>query len=145
MSASSEVKTIQTHPGHRTIGYIYCGWDSQMYYCDSYDPRDGFYMTNVLNEAERKCVSERAIERTFHNWNIPQWRAHELNENNQHWMVDARDEADGFVPRLVSFDEATRLDWRCIIFISEHEARSFARRLSKAAEAKRSNSTRPSQ
>ena len=140
MYTSPEVKTLQTHPNHRTIGYIYRGWNGQMYYCDSYDPRCGFWMTNVLVETDRRNVSERAIDRTFHNWNIAQWRAHELNPDNQHWVVDTRDVAGGFTPKLVPFVEATMLDWRSVIFITEAEAGSFSRKLIKAEESRKAES-----
>lgn len=65
MESHSEVKTPQTHPDHQTVGHFFDAHDGKVYYCDSYDPRIGFWMTPV-DEGERKNVSERAIDRTYH-------------------------------------------------------------------------------
>lgn len=66
-----EVKTRQTHPEHGTVGKFFCAYSfkhmaSAAYYCDSYDPSCGFWMTNINDPTERKNVSEQAINRTFH-------------------------------------------------------------------------------
>lgn len=62
----TDIKTALTHPKHETIGHIFRGWDGQLYYCDSFDPRIDFFMTNILDRSIRKDVSVRAIGRTFH-------------------------------------------------------------------------------
>lgn len=79
------IKTPQTHPDHHTVGHYFGGHSletntTEVYYCDSYDPAIGYWLTNARNPAERKNVSERAIGRTFHEaddmgayWYIPQW------------------------------------------------------------------------
>lgn len=79
-----EIKTPETHPDHETVGrdFMANNWHakegeagSARYYCDSYDPRIGFWMTRVdappehWNDQEgewRHNVSERAIGRTYH-------------------------------------------------------------------------------
>jgi hypothetical protein len=68
---SHEIKTPETHPDHEVVGKRFRAWDtrgleSATYYCDSYDPRIGYWMTNEADPTDRKNVSERAINRTFH-------------------------------------------------------------------------------
>lgn len=67
------LKTPETHPDHHTVGKYFCsGWDGVIYYCDSYDPSIGYWMTPIdvtdkdWRPVERKNVSERAIGRSFH-------------------------------------------------------------------------------
>lgn len=74
------VKTPTTHPDHPTVGHHFSGvnWRrnrTEVYFCDSYDPQIGYWMTNVYDPADRKNVSERAIERTFHH----------VEEREDHW------------------------------------------------------------
>ena len=72
--------TAQSHPGHWTVGEYFNGHDGFIYYCDSYDPRIGFWMTPVTSTKadepgplpERRNVSERAIGRTFHR--VSHWK-----------------------------------------------------------------------
>lgn len=66
----SDIRTPQTHPDHHTVGHLFVATDlmngdEQVYYCDSYDPRCGYWMT-LCNGIGRKNVSERAIDRTWH-------------------------------------------------------------------------------
>lgn len=62
--------TPETHPNHETIGRRFKGWDGNIYFCDSYDPDIGFWMTRVDApegvEPRRANVSERAIGRSYH-------------------------------------------------------------------------------
>jgi hypothetical protein len=63
--------TPETHPDHSVVGKRFKGFSakhdtSPTYFCDSYDPRIGYWMTNVDDPTDRKNVSERAIGRTFH-------------------------------------------------------------------------------
>lgn len=61
------IKTPQTHPDHPVVGRFFKSWSQpNVYYCDSYDPAIGFWMTNVADASDRRNVSERAIGRTFH-------------------------------------------------------------------------------
>lgn len=70
-----EIKTPETHPDHQVVGKDFMAWsDGHRYYCDSYDPRIGFWMTRVDAPPERwnddhseyrRNVSERAIDRGF--------------------------------------------------------------------------------
>ena len=80
--ASKTIITPATHPKHHTVGHHYAGtnWSrvrTEIYYCDSYDPQQGFWMTNVNDPADRKNVSERAIDRTFM----------EAEDRGAHWWV----------------------------------------------------------
>ncbi len=76
------LKTAQSHPDHATVGQFFNGHDGFIYYCDSYDPSYGFWMTPVVSTKadepkgmpERRNVSEAAIGRTFHY--ISHWNNH---------------------------------------------------------------------
>ncbi len=71
-----EIITPQTHPNDEVVGHYFAsGGDGSIYYCDSYDPRIGYWMTDILSPVEewdndtgrsRRNVSDRAIGRTFH-------------------------------------------------------------------------------
>ena len=85
MSQSVEVLTPENSPNHSVVGRYWAGYGSDqgatvIYYCDSYDPACGYWLTNTHNAADRRNVSERAIGRTFHkaeeredHWYVPQW------------------------------------------------------------------------
>lgn len=76
----NEIITPETHPTHPVVGHYFGGYedgDTQIYFCDSYDPRIGFWLTNVKNPKDRKNVSERAIGRNFH----------EAYDRGDHWMI----------------------------------------------------------
>lgn len=68
-----EIMTPATHPHHPTVGHRFRAWDGCTYFCDSYDPSCGYWMTCVANPGNilsheigrRRNVSERAIGRTF--------------------------------------------------------------------------------
>lgn len=62
----SDIKTPETHPDHPVVGKTFRAWDGKNYYCDSYDPSCGFWMTAKDDPKIRRNVSERAIGRTFH-------------------------------------------------------------------------------
>ena len=66
MVMSATIKTPETHPDHPTVGHNFKSWDGHTYYCDSYDPAIGFWMTDVDDPGNRRNVSERAIGRTYH-------------------------------------------------------------------------------
>jgi hypothetical protein len=61
-------RTVKTH---HTVGHHFSGtnWNrvrTEIYFCDSYEENHGYWMTNVNDPADRKNVSDRAIDRTFH-------------------------------------------------------------------------------
>jgi hypothetical protein len=80
-----QIKTPESHPDHHTVGHYFGGYCNKangtaIYFCDSYDPRIGYWLTNVIDAADRKNVSEAAIGRTFHeacdkgdHWHIQTW------------------------------------------------------------------------
>lgn len=47
------------------IGCTWRGWNGDAYLCESYDSRAGYWLVNVNDETDRRCVSERALGRTF--------------------------------------------------------------------------------
>lgn len=66
------IHDIITDPDHKVIGNYFkahakfdSGEMSAIYYCDSYDADQGYWMTS-LTQDHRCNVSERAIENTFH-------------------------------------------------------------------------------
>lgn len=66
----SDLKTPQTHPNHPVVGRY---WGAQsikhektaVYFCDSYDPSCGYWMTNIHDKDDRVNISERAPFRTW--------------------------------------------------------------------------------
>lgn len=62
------IATRATHPDHPVVGHCFTAWNDgeQVYYCDSYDPSCGYWMTNIHAIQDRRNVSERAIGRTYH-------------------------------------------------------------------------------
>lgn len=82
MDPTSAIKTPQTHPDHSTVGHYFAGHSfgtsrAELYFCDSYDPRIGYWLTNVSDPADRKNVSERAIGGTYH----------EAHQRDDYWWV----------------------------------------------------------
>jgi len=77
--------TPESHPEHTTVGKHFGAYLDEesgtvIYLCDSYDPRLGFWMTQVDDLSNRRNVSERAIGRIFHraydegdHWHVGQW------------------------------------------------------------------------
>jgi hypothetical protein len=60
------ILTPENAPNHPVVGRMFRAYVSKVYYCDSYDPSCGYWMTNVDDPTDRTNVSERAIGRTFH-------------------------------------------------------------------------------
>lgn len=78
-----EIKTPKTHPDHHVVGHYFAGYScstgkTEIYFCDSYDSRIGYWMTNVNESKDRKNISERAIGRTFM----------EAVDKGSYWRVD---------------------------------------------------------
>lgn len=67
------IKTPEEFPNHQVIGQYFKGhgsserdYASEVYWCDSYDTNQGFWLTSLTTPERRINVSERAIDRTFH-------------------------------------------------------------------------------
>ena len=65
-----DIRTPHTDPSHHTVGRRFTK-SGESYYCDSYDPLQGYWMTNEKT-GERRNVSERAIGSTFHQIHEPE-------------------------------------------------------------------------
>lgn len=61
-----DIKAPVTHANHPVVGHYFRNWEGKIYFCDSYDPQLGYWMTDVLDHCHRRNVSERAIGRTYH-------------------------------------------------------------------------------
>jgi len=64
--SEADIITPQSHPNHHTVGKRFRGWDGNIYFCDSYDPSCGYWMTDEKNSSNRRNISERAVGRTYH-------------------------------------------------------------------------------
>lgn len=85
--AEQGLKTPETDPRHHTVGRLWVGFGGGVYYCDSYDPRIGYWMTNIADSKDRRNVSERAPHRTFHPI-TNHWQKGELREGVPYFSVD---------------------------------------------------------
>lgn len=98
------LKTPETHPTHETIGRDFVGHDklngsgAARYFCESYDPRIGFWMVRVDCPADhladefgpyRFNVSERAIGATFHRI-YQDFMSGKLWEHARGWTIPPR-------------------------------------------------------
>lgn len=70
---STAIRTPRTDPDHKVIGNYVKGigsvapdYKSEIYWCDSYDPSQGYWLTSLSVYGRRINVSERAIDRNFH-------------------------------------------------------------------------------
>ena len=73
--ADMRIDRTNTQEDHPVVGHRFKAWDGHVYFCDSYDPSIGFWMTREDAPAEhrqdqnskwRRNVSERVIGSTFH-------------------------------------------------------------------------------
>ncbi len=124
------VLTPQNAPNHDTVGYVFtfCG---HLYFCDSYDPRLGYWMTNVLDEGDRRNVSERAIGRTYHALRMPQIKV--SDDYATYWAVHVREPMTWEHPQKVMLDDSKVHDWHQVLFFDEFDAMRFGRKLAEAA------------
>lgn len=71
LGAPSDYKVEEVAHNH-AVGHRFTGprctepYGSATYRCTSYDSRQGFWMENEEDPADRRNVSERAVGRTFH-------------------------------------------------------------------------------
>jgi hypothetical protein len=121
-------------PNHHAVGRVFYGWDSQVYYCDSYDPRCDYWMTNVIDPTDRRAVSPRAINATFHSaWDS--WKPtgpSDVEERTYH-LLDLRVPHDQFSLVVVEEKDCLALDERQILFFDEWDAKKFLEAVKKAA------------
>ena len=74
---------------HPVVGRYWGGHSTKLdktavYYCESYDPQQGYWMVNVSDPGsdDRVCISERAINRTF--WAVDD---REDGAGNRYWYI----------------------------------------------------------
>jgi hypothetical protein len=60
-----KVITPTDEPNHPVLGRRFKSFDS-VYLCDSWEENAGYWMTNTSDPTDRRNVSERAINRTYH-------------------------------------------------------------------------------
>lgn len=132
------VLTPKERPNHHVIGRYFRAWDGQVYFCDSYDPRIDYYMTNVLDASLRKDVSTRAPGRTFHEIGT-QDRPTSVDKVRDvtHYAVDTTAAPEAMVPVPVHDRDCLDLPERTALFQHEFEAKRFIGIVLKAAETLR--------
>ena len=93
------IKTRHTHPNHPVVGRFFIAWidGEQAYYCDSYDPSCGYWMTNIRDIQDRHNVSERAPGRTFH-------EVYEFEGERRAYLGITETTADEVEERLIEAD-----------------------------------------
>ena len=52
-------------PANGVVGKRFKGCDDKTYLCESYDSGVGYWMVDVWDSNNRRCVSERAIKGNF--------------------------------------------------------------------------------
>lgn len=70
----------EDYPSHPVVGRYFAGHNdgqTQIYFCSSYDTSIGYWLDNVNDPADRRNVSDRAIDRTYHR----------AIEHEDHWYV----------------------------------------------------------
>lgn len=68
---STSTGTPRTHPDDPVVGKRFSAWSVRhgkmaTYFCEGHDPRSGYWMVNTEDSSDRRDVSERAINTTFH-------------------------------------------------------------------------------
>lgn len=122
-------------PNHHAVGRVFYGWDGQVYYCDSYDPRCDYWMTNVIDPTDRRDVSSRAINRTFHSaWDSWKPQSPADIEGRIFHMLDLRVPHEQFALVVVEEKDCLALDERQILFFDEWDANKFLKTVKEAAE-----------
>lgn len=130
-----QILTPKERPMHHAIGRLFYGYDGQVYYCDSYDPRNDFWMTNVIDAAQRRhAVSPRAIGRTYHNAGDsygPQVPEDVIGR--EFYVLDTRvpPEEMAYVWKLDK--DCLNLEERVVLFFWESDAKKFIQRVQEAA------------
>jgi len=124
-----EIRTLQTHPDHPYLGFVFKGPDGQMYLCDSHEIGQGLWLTNILSPAARKNISERGIGSSYH-LQFDQVRKHEVQYHRSYWVVDAEVPMNRVA--VVPGPLARILSDRYVLFPDEACALGFSNRLRKA-------------
>jgi len=134
MYSDNKVLYPKDLPNHHAVGKVFYAWNGQVYYCDSYDPRADFWMTNVVDAADRKAVSPRAINRTFHDAGDT-WKPRSQDDvvGRQYHLVDLRVPHAEFTAAIVDEKDCLELDERQILFFWKEDAEKFLRKVKSAA------------
>jgi hypothetical protein len=133
MYADNKVLYPKDLPKHHAVGKVFYAYDGQVYYCDSYDPRVDYWMTNVIDASDRKPVSPRAINGTFHDAG-DSWkpRCEDDVVGRTFYMVDLRAPHDQFTIVVMAEKDCLALDDRQILFFYEDLAQKFIRKVNEA-------------
>lgn len=139
---NDQVLTPKERPTHHAIGRFFYAWDSQICYCDSYDPRADFWMTNVVDGTIRRAVSPRAIGRTFHHaGDSPKPQLPEDAIGREYYSVDTR-LPPGQMAIVFKMDkDCFGLDDRIALFFYETDATKFIKRALEAEAALKEKTT----
>lgn len=127
---NDQVLTPKERPRHHAIGRFFYAGDSQICYCDSYDPSVDYWMTNVVGAKIRCAVSPRAIGRTFHHaGDSPKPQIPEAAIGREYYSVDTRVPLEAMEIALKLDEDCFGLDDRIALFFWESDATKFIKRV----------------
>jgi hypothetical protein len=129
------ILTPKERPTHHAIGRFFYAWDEQVHYCDSYDPRADFWMTNVVDaQYKRRAVSPRAIGRTYHHaQDSPKPQVPEDAIGREYFVLDTRVPPEEMAYVRTLDKDCFNLDDRIALFFFESDATKFIQRVNDAA------------
>lgn len=134
MYPNNQILLPKDLPKHHAVGRVFYGWDGQVYYCDSYDPQNDFWMTNILDATERRAVSPRAINASFHSvWDSWKPGGPEDVVGRTFRMVDLRVPHDQFTAVVIEEKNCVGLDDLQILFFWAEDAEQFLKKVKQAA------------
>ncbi len=123
--ATPGLKTPQTDPGHHVLGRLWVGYPGLVYYCDSYDPRLGYWLTNIANSSDRRNVNEKAPGATFQSIR-GHWAKGDLREGIEYFSVDLLHTPCEVKP--MTYDEAVAAPVNVAIFADAWDAEVSCKR-----------------
>lgn len=130
------VMTPEAYPQHPTIGRFFsAGIGNEVYFCDSYEPRLGFWMTNVVDASDRRNVSEMAINRTFHT--LDDSSKPKKDEGRHYWAVDTRLPPAQWTATRVTEAEAAKTHPRVALFFFDGDEKQFIERVRNTCSARK--------
>lgn len=90
------LKTPESHPDHHVVGRFWMDfWHGWVYYCDSYDRRQGYWMWPVMRDPTRKRHEDTNVHRTNVSERCPGGTWHEVHDfNNPKLLMELREQLE---------------------------------------------------